>query len=95
MTTIVLHLPLATVYSMYQLGYHPSSAVARLPGQATAWMTLVVLVVMGFFLTGLGSAARGIAEVFSLFVRLVALVTSTLVITLVVVLAVVALLIHH
>lgn len=94
MTTIVPHLPLTMVYSMYHLGYHQSSAVGRLPNQPAAWMTLVMLMVVGFFLTALASAARGIAEVFSLFVRLVATVTSALLITFIAVLVLLALLIH-
>lgn len=95
MTTIALHLAVASVLVTRHSGSLRPLAAAKIVSQAAAGLVLVGVVGVGIVLAALGAAARGLAAVLAQFVQLAARVTSALLITFIAMLAVVALLLHH
>jgi hypothetical protein len=94
-TTIALHLAVASVLTARHPGSLRPLAAAQIVSQAAGGLLLAGVVGVGILLAAVGAAARGLAAVLAQFVHLAARVTSALVITFIAMLAVVALLVHH
>ena len=95
MTTITPHLAVATVLTVRHLSYLRPAAAAKLANPVAGGAALVAMIVVGAFLAVLAAAARGLAAVLAQFVRLASAMASALTVTIVAVLATVALLVHH
>jgi hypothetical protein len=98
-TTIAPHLAVASVLTARHLSYLRPSAIAKLAApaasRAAGGLALVAMVVIGGFLAAVAAAARGLADLFAQFVRLASAMMSALAVTVIAVLAAVALLVHH
>ena len=72
MASITLHHAVATMHAAYQLGHLAPLATGKPAGSAFGALALIVLVVIGVFLSSAVSAARTLAAVVAGFVRLAA-----------------------
>lgn len=95
MTTIALHLAVASVLAARHPGSLRPLAAAKMVSQAAGGLILVSVVGVGILLAALGAAARGLAAVLAQFVALAARVTSAVLITFIAMLVLVAALVHH
>jgi hypothetical protein len=94
-TTIALHLAVASVLTARHPGSLRPLAAAKIVSQAAGGLVLAGVVGVGILLAALGAAARGLAAVLAQFVQLAARVTSALLITFIAMLVLVAALVHH
>lgn len=95
MTTIALHLAVASIVTARHHGALRPLAAAKIASQAAGGLVLVGVVGVGILLAALGAAARGLAAVLAQFVQLAARVTSALLLTFIAMLVLVAALVHH
>lgn len=94
MNTITPHLALATIHAVQHLDHVRSLAAARTATKAGGGITLVVAVLIVALLTGLSRAARGLAALASVFMRVAAEMTSVFFIMMIIIGVAVILLIH-